>query len=117
MNLTIHPLHALSGSTFAAWLRAARSVAVHRPVLVSGASRGVHELARSSTITIWQPRGAVVECLEGCVWITLDEDIRDVIIDAGERFCPDRNSRALVHALETSRVRVARIAREGPGIP
>ena len=116
MNLPLHFPYALPGNSFTAWLRSAFSTAPHRPVVVPGTSGSVEELAKNSTIAILQPQDAVVECLEGCVWITLDEDIRDVIIEAGELFCADRNSRALVHALETSRVRVVRVACESPGL-
>ncbi|MDW5441791.1 DUF2917 domain-containing protein [Polaromonas sp. SM01] len=110
MNPALNPLHALPANPFAAWLRAARLVAVHRPMVVSGASRDVHELVKGSTVTVLQPQGTVMECLEGCVWITFDKDIRDTVLEAGEHFCADRNSRALIHAFEASRVRVAQAA-------
>lgn len=113
MNPALNPLHALYGHPFAGWLRAARPVAVHRPMVVSGARCDVHELVKGCTVTVWQPLGTVMECLEGCVWITLDHDSRDTVIEAGQRFCADRNSRALVHALEASRVRVSASAPAG----
>mgnify|MGYP001138410316 FL=1 len=44
----------------------------------------VHALAKGSTYTLLQPEGLRVDCLEGCVWITLDNDKRDTVLKAGE---------------------------------
>jgi len=106
MHLALNPVPFL-GNPFALRLLRALPAAVRRAVLVSDASRNVHELAKNSTVAIFQPQGSVVECLEGCVWITLDGDVRDVVIAGGQSFRPDRSRRTLIHALESSRVRVA----------
>ena len=108
MNIALDPLTTFLGTHFATWLRVVQSATVHRPMVASSAGHTVQELAKYTTITALQPQGAVIECLEGCVWITLDGDARDVVIEAGQVFRADRNSRALIHALEASRVRVAR---------
>ena len=108
MNIALDPLTSFFGSHFATWLHVGHSAAVRRPKVISSAGRTVQELAKNGTITVLQPQGTVMECLEGCVWITLDGDVRDVVLEAGHSFRPDHNKRTLIHALESSRVRVAR---------
>ena len=48
--------------------------------------------------------GQRIECLSGCVWITSDGDIKDVVISAGEQWIADLNARVMVTALEPARI-------------
>ena len=43
-------------------------------------------------------------CLAGALWITLDNDPRDVVLEAGATFATDQARRALVYALQPSRL-------------
>ena len=45
-----------------------------------------------------------IECVEGCVWITLDHDERDIVLERGESFLADDCARALVYAFEPARL-------------
>ena len=45
-------------------------------------------------------------CREGALWITLDNDPRDVVIEAGDEFSTGEHRRALVYALQPSRLYV-----------
>ena len=92
-------------------LRALYAAATGRPAARSRESHPVHELARGRTLTLCEALGQRVECLDGCVWITLDGDRRDIVVEAGQAFTADRNQRALIHALEASLVCVTRPAR------
>ncbi len=47
-----------------------------------------------------------VECLAGRLWLTIDHDRRDIVLDAGEAFAPDRPGALLVSALVPSAFRV-----------
>ena len=40
-------------------------------------------MAKNKILEIKQALGVTIECLEGSVWVTLDGDMRDVILDAG----------------------------------
>lgn len=51
-------------------------------------------------VEIAQP--ARIECREGSVWITLDHDPRDIVLERGETFEHDGLRRALVYAFEPS---------------
>jgi hypothetical protein len=60
------------------------------------AARQVHAIADPSSLRI--------ACREGAVWITLDNDERDFIVEAGETFETPRQARALLYALGPTRV-------------
>ena len=46
--------------------------------------------------------GVRVTCSRGCLWITLDNDPRDIVLEAGETFLSTEHRRALVYALQAS---------------
>lgn len=48
------------------------------------------------------PSSARILCTGGCVWLTLDDDPRDVILQAGDSFETEEPRRALLYALEPS---------------
>ena len=52
-----------------------------------------------------------ITCGEGAVWITLDHDVRDILLDPGEVFVGREHSRAIIYALKPSTIRVATPAR------
>ena len=41
-------------------------------------------------------------CTAGCLWLTLDEDVRDVILHPGDSFEGGQARRALIYAMEPS---------------
>ena len=48
--------------------------------------------------------GVRFTCHEGSVWITLDGDLRDIVLDPGDAFSSPEHRRALVYALAPSQV-------------
>lgn len=44
--------------------------------------------------------GQRIEALSGCVWITIDNDARDIVLEAGEGFRIDRHGEVLITALD-----------------
>lgn len=87
-------------------LRAWFAALLRRPAAMPAPRLITLELLRSTTLTLDSPKGKRVECQSGCLWITLDRDPRDFIIEAGKSFVADHDQRALVHALEASRIQV-----------
>jgi hypothetical protein len=65
-------------------------------------SAAARMLGKGRTDRVEQPRGQRVECLAGCLWITQDGDLRDVILEAGEAIVLTRDGTALVSALADS---------------
>jgi hypothetical protein len=63
-------------------------------------------LAGDELLPMKNIRGRRLRCLEGSVWITLDRDLRDIFLQAGECFVVDRDGMTLVHALAPARLRL-----------
>lgn len=104
MNLgvvtTIQSTHPIVG-----WLYAIGATGTPKAKPSVNVRRSVHELAKSEIVEVMQPRSVAIECLDGSVWVTLDYDLRDVVLEAGQAFVVNPNHRALVQALDASRVR------------
>lgn len=67
----------------------------------------LHTLAARSIVAVTQPLGKRIECLEGCLWVTQDNDVRDLVLDAGQAVTIDREQRVLIQALEPARLRIS----------
>lgn len=63
----------------------------------------LHNLPQGTTLAIDDPLGQEVWCLSGALWITHDEDGKDVVLPAGKGYVADRRERLLVHALDDAR--------------
>jgi hypothetical protein len=50
--------------------------------------------------------GARITCRSGAVWITVDDDLQDYVLEPGEMFATSRHARVLVYALGTARIDV-----------
>ncbi len=48
--------------------------------------------------------GQRIEALSGRVWITMDGDLRDIVLDAGEGFTVDRSSDVLLSAMSDAQL-------------
>ena len=61
-----------------------------------------------------EPAEVRLACLRGCVWVTVDHDMRDIVLEAGEGCTVPAAARCLVYALEASelclRAATARVA-------
>lgn len=105
MNLslatTLQNAHPIVG-----WLHAIGAIGTLKAKPRVNARCSVRELAKSEIVEVMQPRSVAIECLDGSVWVTLDCDLRDVVLEAGQVFVVNPNHRALVQALDASRVRL-----------
>lgn len=63
-------------------------------------------LAPHQSLGIHDGLGYKVVCDSGVIWITQDQDPRDIILESGESFTLDRGGHALVHAFEASAIAV-----------
>jgi hypothetical protein len=55
-------------------------------------------------------------CREGTVWLTLDGDLRDYVLEAGDSFRTGEHRRALIYALSPARVELAMCSNRQPVI-
>jgi hypothetical protein len=63
-------------------------------------------LAREGLVAIDDGRGLRLRVAAGAVWLTQQDDQRDVVLREGESFVIDRPGRTLVQALDTSELRL-----------
>ena len=62
-------------------------------------------LPKKAIFTLPDAHEVDIECQSGAVWITIDHDRRDIVLNPGDHFRSDSHERALVAALEPSCVR------------
>lgn len=65
------------------------------------------QLSRRSIFHVADAAGVQILCRAGSIWITLDNDPRDIVLQAGESFTGDDHRRAIIYALDTSQVAVS----------
>lgn len=61
------------------------------------------QLCKGAIHRLVDGRGRRIEALSGNLWITIDHDIRDILLKAGEGFEIDRSGQTLVSALDDAR--------------
>jgi hypothetical protein len=76
------------------------------PAMMIDPHRFQISLSKRSIFTLPDAAGVGIECRSGSVWVTLDDDPRDIVLSAGERFEGGEHRRALVSALEPSCIAV-----------
>ena len=62
------------------------------------------DLTAGSILRLCDGRGRAIVVFEGQVWITLEDDRRDIVLAAGESFRVDRPGLTLVQAFRDSKV-------------
>jgi hypothetical protein len=67
-------------------------------------------LAPRALLDIADISGKQVSCRRGSLWITLDNDPRDIVLEAGESFFSTEHRRALVYAFQASVVAIRTMA-------
>ena len=105
MNLAL-PNATYHAHSIGRWLRSKASCSIRQPGQVTSTRPTVQTIARDKILEIKQALGVTIECLEGSVWVTLDRDMRDVILDVGQSFYVDCKQRTLIQALATARIRL-----------
>lgn len=106
MHFTLHLPQALSALSLPVPWRTVRARTECDAEPMRQANAPVHALTKDSTLTLQRPQGSRVECLNGQIWITLDHDVRDIILEAGQSYCANHQSRMLIHALAPSNIRI-----------
>lgn len=65
--------------------------------------QAAHALAKGNLFRIRDGQGRRVACLAGCVWLTQERDLRDIILEAGDGFTINRAGDTILNALADSR--------------
>ena len=66
-------------------------------------------LTRQAIFSVPDASAVRIRCTEGAVWITLDGDPRDVVLQRCQDFVSAEHRRAVVYALQPSKVTVAAV--------
>jgi hypothetical protein len=64
-------------------------------------------LAHQGIFNVPDAAGVEIVCQEGTVWVTLDNDERDYVLEAGDSFTTTEHRRAMLYALAPSRLALA----------
>jgi hypothetical protein len=63
-------------------------------------------LKRRETLVLDDAEGTIVAVDRGCLWVTLESDLRDVVLTRGMRFQIDRSGRTILAAEDDSSIRL-----------
>jgi hypothetical protein len=63
-------------------------------------------LDRRQTLEVVDALGTVASVGSGSLWITLENDTRDIVLDPGESWTIDRNGKTLLHAERPTSVKL-----------
>lgn len=64
----------------------------------------IHLLSRRQLHSIEDASGVRITCRAGALWVTIDNDLTDYVLEPGETFVTSAHARALVYALRDSRM-------------
>lgn len=90
-------------ASLAAWLRRIGAAWFAR----AQARTDLRQIDAGATTWVARPRGYVVSCQTGTLWLAFDGEPEDVILEAGESHLCTKTPRLSIHALAAAVVRVA----------
>jgi Protein of unknown function (DUF2917) len=79
------------------------------PETISVADTFGLDLPRQGMFTVADAAQVRVVCTQGAVWITLDNDTRDTVLEPGEVYNAKEHRRAVIYALKPSHIQVSRL--------
>jgi hypothetical protein len=66
-----------------------------------------HTLEAHASLALRDAGGRTIRCVSGSVWLTMEGDLRDVVLAAGESFVVDRDGVTILAAQKRSVVEVS----------
>jgi hypothetical protein len=69
------------------------------------------KLRVNQVVTIRRAQGACLQCVQGSVWVTLENDPLDFVLSPGERVCIHTPGRMVIEGLELSEITIAHAKR------
>ncbi len=64
-------------------------------------------LQREAMFSVPDAAGLRIDCRQGTVWITLDGDVRDFVLERCESFSTAEHRRALIYAMQPARIAIS----------
>lgn len=62
------------------------------------------DLKKSAIVRLPDTSGLRIAVSSGAIWLTLDDDPRDIVLEPGDSFSTDEHRRGLIYALRPSSV-------------
>ena len=107
MNVALSPL-AVVAEALGSWVSWSRGGVAERQAARDSSESEPRCLERGAVLAVQRPLNRAVECLRGTLWVTHDGDPKDVVLEAGQTYLPERDARMLVQALSAAEFRVTR---------
>ena len=99
----VHPVRFALPSAVAAWLQCFGAAWTDQ----ARAATGLRDIATGNTVWVKRPRGCLVSCQIGTLWLTFDGEPEDIVLEAGDSHFCSKNSALSIHALSAAVVRIA----------
>jgi Protein of unknown function (DUF2917) len=68
-------------------------------------------LKANQFVTIRRAQGACLQCVQGSIWVTLENDPLDFVLSPGERVCIHTPGRMVIEGLEASEIAIVHTRR------
>ena len=68
------------------------------------------EIGNHEAVSVQIAIGTAIQCVDGMIWLTQENDTRDYCVPAGTTFCADRAGRAVLTAMDGGAVAVLHFA-------
>jgi hypothetical protein len=70
------------------------------------------EVSPTLFLRLAEATGTTVVCMEGCLWVTRDGSVKDVLLSSGESYRVGDREQVIVSGVEPSRARVIKPAQD-----
>lgn len=97
-------------------LNMSHATAANRCAHASQEAFSVH-LPHQAIFSIADVANMRIACAQGSVWITLDHDLRDIVLDDCQTFSTTEHRRAVVYAMKPSQVNIVPAAPVPSNVP
>ena len=109
MNFTFNAAALANPGSWFPWARSPSTGT--SPAAVQAAHADQHALANRQLVKLPNPLGQLIVCTEGTLWVTIDGEDEDYVLEPGDNFFATSNSPVIVAALSFARMTVYPAAR------
>ena len=74
------------------------------------------DMRKKGIVKLRDAAGVTIACREGAIWVTLDNDPRDIVLEPGESFTGAEHRPAMIYALQPSSLALSAPPAVGHGL-
>lgn len=75
------------------------------------------DMRRKGIVKLHDAAGITIACREGALWLTLDNDLRDIVLEPGESYTGPDHRPAMIYALKPSSLALSAPPRATRSLP